>query len=88
MLVNPLDIQAIAGAIEYVLAEPDRWQRWARNGITGVKNHYTWDAHVKKYLHVLFRLLHQERKQIRRDMAIYTETATPSAAIGLADANK
>ena len=71
VLVNPLDINAIAGAMEYALAEPDRWQRWARNGITGVKNHYTWDAHIRKYLHVLFRLLHQERKQIRRNMTVY-----------------
>ncbi|MEO6824335.1 MAG: HAD-IIB family hydrolase [Nitrosospira sp.] len=71
VLVNPLDIKAIAGAMEYALAEPRRWQRWARNGVTGVRNNYTWDAHVKKYLHVLSRLLHHERKQIRRDMAIY-----------------
>lgn len=71
VLVNPLDTQAIAAAIEYALADPRRWQRWARNGIAGVKNNYTWDAHVKKYLHVLFRLLHHERKQIRRDMVIY-----------------
>ena len=77
VLINPLDIHAIAGAIEYVLAEPRRWQRWARNGITGVKNHYTWDAHVKKYLHVLSRLLHHERKQIRRDMAIYRQQRHP-----------
>ncbi len=71
VLVNPLDIQAIADAIEYALVEPRRWRQWARNGITGVRNHYTWDAHVKKYLHVVSRLLHHERKQIRRDMAIY-----------------
>ncbi|MDQ3185603.1 MAG: HAD-IIB family hydrolase [Pseudomonadota bacterium] len=71
VLVNPLDIKAITEAIEYVLADPRRWQSWARNGIAGVKNHYTWDAHVKKYLHVTSRLLHQERKQIRRDMVIY-----------------
>jgi sucrose-phosphate synthase len=71
VLVNPLDINAIAGAMEYALAEPDRWQRWARNGIAGVKNHYTWDAHVRKYLRALFRLLHHERKQIRRSMAVY-----------------
>lgn len=71
LLVNPLDVNAIAGAIEYVLADARRWQRWARNGIAGVKSHYTWDAHVRKYLHVLSRLLHQERKQIRRSMAIH-----------------
>ncbi|HEY6044655.1 MAG TPA: HAD-IIB family hydrolase, partial [Nitrosospira sp.] len=71
VLINPLDINGIAGAIEYALAEPDRWQRWARNGISGVKNHYTWDAHVRKYLRALSRLLHHERKQIRRNMTIY-----------------
>ena len=71
VLVNPLDADAIAAAIEYALADAHRWRQWARNGITGVRNHYTWDAHVKKYLHVLLRLLHHERKQIRRNMAIY-----------------
>jgi sucrose-phosphate synthase len=71
VLVNPMDVNAIAEAIEYGLADPSRWRRWARNGIAGVRNYYTWDAHVRKYLHVLFRLLHQERKQIRRNMAIY-----------------
>jgi sucrose-phosphate synthase len=71
LLVNPMDINAIAEAIEYGLADSTRWRRWARNGIAGVRNYYTWDAHVGKYLHVLFRLLHQERKQIRRNMAIY-----------------
>jgi sucrose-phosphate synthase len=71
LLVNPMDINAIAEAIEYGLADSTRWRRWARNGIAGVRNYYTWDAHVGKYLHVLSRLLHQERKQIRRNMAIY-----------------
>ncbi|HEV7930093.1 MAG TPA: HAD-IIB family hydrolase, partial [Nitrosospira sp.] len=71
LLVNPTDTRAIAAAIEYVLAEPSRWQRWARNGMLGVKNHYTWDAHVRKYLHALSRLLHHERKSIRRNIAIH-----------------
>ncbi len=71
LLVNPTDVGAIAAAIEYVLAEPSRWQRWARSGIAGVKNHYTWDAHVRKYLSALSRLLHHERKRIRRNIAIH-----------------
>jgi sucrose-phosphate synthase len=71
LLVNPTDTGAIAAAIEYVLAEPSRWQRWARNGMLGVKNHYTWDAHVRKYLHALSRLLHHERKSIRRNIAVH-----------------
>ncbi len=77
LLVNPSDIGAIAGAIEYALADPVRWRRWARNGVSGVKNHYTWDAHVRKYLHVLSRLLHHERKRIRRNLAIYQRQPRP-----------
>lgn len=71
VLVNPLDPKAIAEAMEFALADLSRWRQWARNGIAGVRNHYTWDAHVKRYLHVVSRLLHHERKRIRRNMAIY-----------------
>ena len=29
------------------------WRRFARNGIQGVRRHYSWKAHVEKYLEVL-----------------------------------
>lgn len=71
LLVDPLDTDAIAAALEAVLADPRAWQRRARRGITGVARHYTWDAHVGKYLRAVQRMLRRARKQVRRDLAAY-----------------
>lgn len=71
LLVDPLDTQAIAAALETVLSDPRAWQRRARRGIAGVARHYTWDAHVGKYLKAVERMLRRNRKQVRRDLAAY-----------------
>jgi len=69
ILVDPLDTKAIADALETVLSNPRDWQRRARRGIAGVARHYTWDAHVEKYLKAVTRMLRWRRKQVRRDLA-------------------
>lgn len=71
LLVDPLDTEAIAAALEAVLDDPRLWQRYARRGIAGVARHYTWDAHVDKYLKHAKRMLRRKRKQVRRDQADY-----------------
>jgi HAD-superfamily hydrolase, subfamily IIB/sucrose phosphate synthase, sucrose phosphatase-like domain, bacterial/sucrose-phosphate synthase, putative, glycosyltransferase domain len=76
VLVDPLDTAAIAAALETVLDKPRDWQRRARRGIAGVARHYTWDAHVDKYLHVVARMLRRQRKQVRRDLALLNDTVT------------
>ena len=55
-LVDPLDARAMGRALAGMLAEPGNWDRWARNGIAGVDRHYSWKAHVQKYLKLLDRL--------------------------------
>jgi len=49
-LVDPLDPEDIARRIEEVLSDRAAWQRFARAGRTGVRRHYTWSAHVGKYV--------------------------------------
>ena len=49
-LVDPLDHKAIADSLCRVLQSPRRWRRFATNGIAGVREHYSWQAHVEKYL--------------------------------------
>lgn len=71
LLVDPLDTKAIAAALEAVLSDPRAWQRHSRRGIAGVARHYTWDAHVEKYLKTVERMLRRNRKKVRRDMAAY-----------------
>lgn len=69
LLVDPLDPSAIAGALSEALSDPQQWRRWARNGLRGVREHYSWDAHVARYLKAVRGVLRGERKQIRRGKA-------------------
>ncbi len=50
VLINPLDSQDIARGIREVLLDWESWQRRAISGLEGVRAHYSWDAHAKRYL--------------------------------------
>lgn len=69
LLVNPLDSSAIASALDQALVDSTQWRRWAKNGVAGVKRHYSWDAHVVKYMKLVRHLLHRDRKRMRRQLA-------------------
>lgn len=65
-LVDPLDPGDIARGILALIGDARAWQGYARRGIAGVANHYTWKAHVEKYLGALDRVIHRSRKVVRR----------------------
>lgn len=69
-LIDPLDSDGIARAIVDVLQDRKQWQKLSRNGIAGVRRHYTWDGHVTKYLKQVRGVLHHARKRMRREMAL------------------
>ncbi|MGD8630657.1 MAG: HAD-IIB family hydrolase [Gammaproteobacteria bacterium] len=52
-LVDPLDKSAIEKALLKILSDSKAWQKLSRNGIEGVNQHYSWQAHVERYLEVL-----------------------------------
>ena len=68
LLVDPFDAVAIAQALITALADRKQWSKWSKNGIAGVKRHYSWDAHVHKYLKAVKSMLHRDRKRMRRQM--------------------
>ena len=53
LLVNPLDPVAIAAALSNVLSDKQQWRMWSKNGVIGARRHYSWDAHVSKYLSLI-----------------------------------
>jgi len=57
VLIDPTDAPAMAEAIFSAIDDRPRWRRWSRNGLRGVAEHYTWEAHVRKYLHEVRRVL-------------------------------
>ncbi|AOY56849.1 MULTISPECIES: HAD-IIB family hydrolase [Desulfococcus] len=50
ILVDPKDVKAISNAIKRIIADHDLWRNFSDSGIKGVQQHYSWDAHVEKYL--------------------------------------
>ena len=79
LLVDPLDTDAIAHALIEVLENKIRWREFSENGIKGVKEHYSWAAHVEKYLAVIQPLVEKteplERMQLRRRASPYRNAA-------------
>jgi len=58
-LIDPLDKDSMAETILHTIADRDTWKRLARNGEQGVRRHYSWQAHVEKYLDMLRPLVEQ-----------------------------
>ncbi len=50
LLIEPRDAESIERALLRMLTEPKQWDHWAKQGIEGVHEHYTWSRHAKRYL--------------------------------------
>ncbi len=50
LLVDPLDKGEITDALLQLLEDPDAWQQASQHGITGVREHYSWEAHTRTYI--------------------------------------
>lgn len=73
LLVDPLNASEISGALLDALSDRHRWQGWVRSGRAGVRRHYTWQAHVDKYLRQMGGLLRRQRKQLRREQVAFSQ---------------
>lgn len=70
LIVDTLDSTAIADGLLSVLQDRKRWRKWASSGLAGVWRHYSWAAHVEKYMKEVRRLLRRDQKRLRRQHAI------------------
>ncbi len=83
LLVDPLDKEAISRSLLKILHDSDQWGTFSRNGLTGVRKHYSWQAHAAKYMDRVVPLtaMHdktpttppQHIKYRYRDRAIFTD---------------
>lgn len=60
-LVDPLDAEAIASNLLDVLSHPEQWDNFSRNGLEGVRKHYSWTAHAERYLKTIAPLVSATR---------------------------
>jgi sucrose-phosphate synthase len=83
LLIDPLDTSNIAHALIDILSDKEAWQQKVRNGLEGVREHYSWEAHAKRYLRlirpivdkteVLERVPRSRRVMLYHDRGIFTD---------------
>ena len=82
-LIDPLDKQSMIDMLLKVLQDRDNWKRLAHNGIEGVSKHYSWQAHVDRYLSMIkpvadksesiTRIALKRRPMLYHDRALITD---------------
>ncbi len=66
LLIDPLDADALGETLLDALSDVERWRRWSKSGLRGVRRYYSWRAHVKRYLRELQRVKRRYHKPIIR----------------------
>ncbi len=53
ILVDPLDTEALGAALDRVTHDWETWQTWSRRGLSGVRKHYSWQAHAESVVSMM-----------------------------------
>lgn len=61
-LIDPLDADRMGEVLLEALSDRSRWQRWAKNGLKGAHQHYSWPGHVTKYLREVGKVIRKAKK--------------------------
>ncbi|MBF0265422.1 MAG: HAD-IIB family hydrolase [Gammaproteobacteria bacterium] len=83
LLIDPLDKVDIQHKILAVLQSKEQWQQYSHNGIVGVREHYSWQAHANRYLQLIQPIIEEtepparmclsRRPMLYHDRAIVTD---------------
>lgn len=78
-LIDPLDKKAIEDKLLKVLRDRDNWKQLSHNGIEGVSQHYSWQAHVDRYLELIKPIADQSKSitriELKRRPMLYHDRA-------------
>lgn len=82
-LVDPLDSEAMAATLIEILSDRDAWQSMVSNGLAGVREHYSWEAHARSYVSMIRDMLQRteftsrrpvlRRANVHHDRAIFSD---------------
>ena len=86
MLVDVSNTEELTAAMKKLLVDKDTWESCSRNGINGVRKHYSWESHCARTVTCLHDLLPQTKRSKKTD----AQTAPAKASFGkrLAALNK
>lgn len=75
ILINPLDAARMGEVLFEAIGNRGQWRRWSKNGVLGAHRHFSWQGHVKKYMHEVDRVL---KKSQRKRAAISSKSKLPT----------
>ena len=78
-LIDPLEASTITEALLKLLSDKTLWEQSSRQGLAGVTEHYSWQAHAQRYLALIKPIVasHErlERRPLERTSQMYAERA-------------
>ncbi|OQK17825.1 HAD family hydrolase [Methyloprofundus sedimenti] len=81
-LINPLEPETISDALLRLLCDKKLWQKFSEQGIKGVREHYSWQAHAKRYLELVQPIVERSEQLVREPVksrtALYSDRAIVS----------
>ena len=66
ILIDPLEPETISNALLKLLGDQNLWQQFSNKGLQGVQEHYSWDAHAKRYLQIIKPIAERSEQLIRK----------------------
>ncbi|ABA59510.1 HAD-superfamily hydrolase subfamily IIB [Nitrosococcus oceani ATCC 19707] len=61
-LIDPLDADRMGKVLLESLSDRNRWHRWAKNGLKGAQQYYSWPGHVTQYLREVSKVIRKAKK--------------------------
>jgi len=65
LLIDPLEPESIIDALLKVLQDKMLWKKLSEEGLQGVRENYSWDAHVKRYLKMIRPIAQRSERLVR-----------------------
>ncbi len=62
LLIDPLDVDALARSLTDALSDKKRWRRWSESGVRGAHRFYSWPGHADNYVRQILRLIPKSRQ--------------------------
>ena len=69
VLVNPLEPEDIAKGLKTILLDWEQWQLRSTQGLQGVREHYSWEAHARRYLEMVIPIAEKRSEPLIRQPA-------------------
>lgn len=86
-LIDPLEPETITRALLQLFDNKKLWQRCSTHGLTGVKEHYSWEAHARRYLKIIKPIAERSEQLLRIPVSSSTELYHDRAIVSDLDHN-